>query len=112
MNLVMKSTHKWIAMSASMLLSLSLFACEKGGGNTEVAGKIDKVQKSVDDLGTRITKLEIAVKKGGGGRGAAPARQRPARPNPALAYAVPTGNSPAVGPKNAPITIIEGYEFM
>jgi len=43
---------------------------------------------------------------------AEPIRRRPSRPDPRAVYSVPIGNSITVGPKNAPITIIEGYEFL
>ena len=38
--------------------------------------------------------------------------RRPARPDPSVTYAVPVGNSITVGPQDAMITIIEGFEFM
>ncbi len=84
-------------------LSLTLPGCTRD--DSKMAEKLDQVIKKQDEM------IDL-MKKGGGppGRGANPRAQRP-RPAPTEVYAVPIEGAPAVGPKDAKVTIVEAFEF-
>lgn len=64
----------------------------------------------LEALAKRVEVLEARVGTGGGRN---PQAQRPRRPepDPKDVYAVSTEGLPATGPADAPITIVEGYEY-
>ena len=51
------------------------------------------------------------LKAQAGRAGAAPARPRPAMPDPSKVYAVGVDGAPSVGPANAPLTVVIAYEY-
>jgi hypothetical protein len=65
------------------------------------------LERKVDALSTRINVLEARVGSG------APRAQRPRRPepDPKDVYAVSIDGLPSKGPADAPVTIVEGYEY-
>ncbi len=67
-------------------------------GQTDILAKLDK------EIMPKLDKLEKAG-------AAAPAAAQPSRPNPSAVYAVPVGDSPAKGPADAWVTIVEVSEF-
>jgi protein-disulfide isomerase len=84
-------------MTKLLAFSIFLIACSRD------------VDHKVDDLAKRVQVLEARV-----GSGARPQRaERPRRPepDPKDVYAVPTEGLPSQGPADAPITIVEGYEY-
>jgi protein-disulfide isomerase len=86
----------------SVAASLVLGGCQADTRNLE---------KKVDDLTKNVAELKDMVAKGGGGAGAA--RPRPSRPqaDPAQTYAVPVDGDPSIGPADAVVTIVKGYEY-
>jgi hypothetical protein len=75
-----------------------------------------KVGEKLDQIAQRLDSIEKQLAAGGGARGAAGAAgQRGAgaerkRPDPSKVYAVPA-TGPAIGPKEAKVTIVEAFEF-
>jgi protein-disulfide isomerase len=73
------------------------------------------LEHKIDQLSAQVTRLEQKV----GGRGAAGAsagqqqQQRPKRPepDPKDVFAVPVAGLPFTGAADAPVTIVEGYEY-
>ena len=65
---------------------------------------IEEIKKNQKDI---ITKLDSVGKAGP----ARPAPQRPRGPDPTKVYAFPAGDSPAKGPKDAWVTILEISDF-
>jgi protein-disulfide isomerase len=67
-----------------------------------------QVRRSIDDrfgqIDDRLNRLASRVEQGSG----APARRGP---DPNRVYAVKTDGSPALGPANAPVTVIEFSDF-
>lgn len=63
------------------------------------------LERKIDALSTRVNALEA--------RGGAPRAERPRRPEPAPTdvYAVSIEGLPFRGPADAPVTIVEGYEY-
>ncbi len=68
------------------------------------------VEAKLDDINTRLERIEGLVKQGGGAAGR-PTPQRPPGPDPAKVYAVPVEGSPAKGSPNAKVTVVEAFEF-
>lgn len=97
-----------VAMLAGVsLLTLPMFGCQKQ--DEETAKKLEAIDK-------RLANIERAVKSGaaarpGAARGRQARRQRPPGPNPNTVYSVPVGESAAIGPKHAKVTIVEAFEF-
>lgn len=80
------------------------FALALGGCQQDLSA----LEKKIDKLDEKVTQL--ANRPMGGGAGA---QQRPSRPEPdrAKTYAVPVAGEPFVGPADAKITIVKGYEY-
>ena len=80
-------------------LGLVVLAC-----NPQQARDIEEIKKNQKDI---LAKLDTIARSGG--RPAAP--QQPQGPDPAKTYAFPTGDSPAKGPADAWVTIVEVSDF-
>ena len=68
------------------------------------------LEAKVDDLNRKVDQL-LARPAGGGGQGAQAPRQMRPQADPGLTYAVPIDGDPAVGPADAKVTIVKGYEY-
>ena len=66
---------------------------------------IEEIKKNQTDI---LTKLDAVAKAGPAAR---PQPQRPRGPDPSKVYAFPVGDSPAKGPKDAWVTLIEVSDF-
>ncbi len=91
-------------LAALGLIPIGLAGCTRGSGSD--------IEKRLDKIDQRIAALEKSAGKGA--RGAErnrPQRQRPSRPDPSVTYGIPVGDSHYDGPKYAPVTMIEGFEF-
>jgi len=66
--------------------------------NSEIRRELAGIRQDLQALRTQL------------GRGAAPQAQRPPGPDPAKVYAV-DDRAPAVGPANAPVTVVIAYEY-
>ena len=75
-----------------------------------------KVAEKLDQIAQRLDGIEKQLASGGGARGAAGAAGQRApgaerkRPDPSKVYAVPA-TGPAIGPKDAKVTLVEAFEF-
>jgi len=92
---------------SAVALSLGAAACQQDNKNVE--RKVDDLAKAVAALSEKIDKLPAGAGAGRGGQ--PPARQRRPEPDPKDVYAVPVDGAAAVGPADALITVIKGYEY-
>lgn len=89
------------------VVGLAAFGCQRD--DSKMGEKLDQIAQKLDSI-------EKQLASGGGARGAAgaPGQRQPGqerkRPDPSKTYAVPV-NGPAVGPKDAKVTIVEAFEF-
>ncbi|TPV95429.1 MAG: hypothetical protein B7733_10015 [Myxococcales bacterium FL481] len=85
----------------------SLAGCQRpapgGGDNSEVLAKLDEISKKLNDLEGKVEKAAKA--------GARPSRPSRPRPDAKATYSIPLGDSPAVGPEHAKVTIVEAFEY-
>jgi protein-disulfide isomerase len=70
--------------------------------NTAIEQKLDQINQRIVALDQRLTQLT-----GGNQR----QRARLPEPDPKAVYAVPVAGAPAIGAADAPVTIVEGYEY-
>src|SRR5258705_2996017 len=75
-------------------------ACSQDNSNLE--RKLDQINQRVGALDQHLTALT------GGARNQ---RARRPEPDPKAVYAVPVAGNPAIGAADAPVTIVEGYEY-
>src|SRR6266487_3922536 len=81
------------------IIAVSGIACRKSDPNAEIIERLDRIEKSVEELKKRPA-------------GAAMAANQPRRPDPNTIYNVPVGDKDiAKGPKFAKVTIVEGFDF-
>jgi protein-disulfide isomerase len=99
---------KLILLLSAVALSLGAAACQQDTKKTEA--KIDELSKQVASLEAKIDKL-AASGVGAGRPGQPPARQRRPEPAPTDVLAVPVDGAAAVGPADALVTIVKGYEY-
>jgi protein-disulfide isomerase len=81
------------------ILAVSLIACRKADPNAEIVERLDRIEKSLDEL-----------KK----RPAVQTAQNPPRrgPDPNTVYNLPVGDTDVYkGPKYAKVTVVEGFDF-
>jgi protein-disulfide isomerase len=67
------------------------------------------LERKIDALSNRINVLEARVGTGAGKQ--QPQRPRRPEPDPKDVYGVSVAGLPSVGPADAPVTIVEGYEY-
>ncbi len=95
-------TRSRLAASLAAILALPLAACQRDDRVlVERLGSIDK----------HIQELTRAVAASGRGAGAATARAERPRPKPDVTYAIPVDGAAARGPKDALVTVVEGFDF-
>jgi len=97
-----------LAAFAAVSLLATAPACQKA--DDAVVKKLDEISKKLDKLDTIEQKI-AAGGAPGAARPVAPRGPRPGTPDPAAVYAVPIDGSPAVGPQNAKVTIVKGFDF-
>ena len=96
-------------LSIGLIAALALGACQQDNKNLE--RKVDDLGKAVAALGEKIDKMPAAA-AGAGRPGQQPGqRQRRPEPDPKDVYAVPVDGAAAVGPADAIVTVIKGYEY-
>jgi len=90
---------------AAGAIALGLAGCQKDTGSG-LAEKLDQIDK-------RLASIEEKIDKGGAGAARPGAQQRPSRPRPepTATYSVPVEGDPFVGPADAKVTIVKGFEF-
>jgi len=89
---------------AAAALSFGVGGCQQDNKNLE--RKLDQVAKDVQEIKTQMGQVAA-----GAGRGAQqPPRRRP-EPDPKDVYAVPVEGDPVIGPNDALVTIVKGYEY-
>ena len=88
---------------AALALALPAMAsCQRDQSNDDLKKQLDRIETQVTELNKRLERLPA------GGRGGRPERKRH---DPAVTYAIPVEGSPAVGPADAPVTIVEAFEY-
>jgi len=87
-----------------LFLVASLAGCQRDHGSLE-----EHMNERFDKLDKEIADLKAQVGKGGAVAGQ-PRQQRP-RPKPEVTYSVPVDKAPIEGPKNALVTVVEGFDF-
>jgi protein-disulfide isomerase len=86
----------------ALALAFPVAGCQRDpGNNKDLTARLDRIEKQLSDINQRLQRAPA----GGSGR---PERKRH---DPAVTYAVPVEGSPAVGPADAPVTIVEAFEF-
>jgi protein-disulfide isomerase len=89
--------HKCVIMLG--IIAVSGIACRKTDQSADIIERLDRIEKSVEELKKRPA-------------GAAAAANQPRRPDPNTVYNVPVGDHDvAKGPKFAKVTIVEGFDF-
>jgi protein-disulfide isomerase len=83
----------------------ALAGCQRDHGSLE-----EHMNERFDKLEKQIAELKTQVGKGGAALGQQPRQQRP-RPKPEVTYSIPVDKAPIVGPKNALVTVVEGFDF-
>jgi protein-disulfide isomerase len=95
--------HRLPSLVSIAALALALAACQRDHGSLE-----EHMNQRFDRLEKQIAELKGQVGKGGAAQQQRPQRQRP---RPEVTYSIPVDKSPISGPRNALVTIVEGYEF-
>jgi protein-disulfide isomerase len=80
---------------------------ELAANQQKILERLDALEKKADKAHKAAIAAEQAAKKAGQGQTA----RRPNRPDPSKVYAFPAGDSPAKGPEDAWVTVIEISEF-
>jgi protein-disulfide isomerase len=90
------------------ILSIAALALAAGGCQRDHGSLEDHMNERFDRLEKQIAELKTQVGKGG-----AAGQQRPQRPRPRpeATYSIPVDKAPLEGPKNALVTIVEGFDF-
>jgi protein-disulfide isomerase len=91
---------------AIVLTIAALAGCQRDHGSLEehMNERFDKLEKQIADLKGQIG-------KGGATLGAGQPRQQRPRPRPEATYSIPIDKAPVEGPRNALVTIVEGFDF-
>jgi protein-disulfide isomerase len=92
------------SLAAVVLALPALASCQRDQGNDDLKKQLDRIETQVTELNKRMQRLPA-----GGGRGAGGAERK--RHDPAVTYAIPVEGSPSVGPADAPVTIVEAFEY-
>lgn len=98
----MKRFASWIATSA---LAVGLVACQRADAG---------VSEKLEEMNQRLAAIEKKLGQGGGAEARAerrPARKKRPRPEAGVTYSIPVEGSPARGPDDAEVTIVEAFEF-
>ena len=86
----------------ALALAFPAAGCQRDpGDNKDLTARLDRIEKQLSDINQRLQRSPAAD----AGR---PERKRH---DPAVTYAVPVEGSPSVGPADAPVTIVEAFEF-
>lgn len=85
----------------ALALAFPAAGCQREtSDNKDLTARLDRIEKQLSDINQRLQRAPA-----GGGR---PERKRH---DPAVTYAVPVDGSPSVGPADAPVTIVEAFEY-
>ncbi|HWM88930.1 MAG TPA: thioredoxin domain-containing protein [Kofleriaceae bacterium] len=87
---------------AALALALPAAGCQRE--SSDVTQRLDRIEKEQKETNQLLRRLAA----GGGGRGAAGDRKRH---DPAVTYAIPVEGSPSKGPADAPVTVVEAFEY-
>ena len=91
-----------LAPLAVLALAVPAAGCQRDtGDNKDLTARLDRIEKQLTDINQRLQRAPA----GGAGR---PERKRH---DPAVTYAVPVEGSPFQGPADAPVTIVEAFEY-
>ncbi len=91
---------------AALILGLAIVA-----GAFVVKGSLDAGVAELAEVRTALDDVQSAIESAGAPAPTRQAAARPRRPDPRKRYDIDVGPSPARGPKNAPVTIVEWSDF-
>lgn len=98
-----------LVLAAAMALGAALLGCSAGtkgtsalATNEETTRKVAELSERVDDLDSRLKKIEDLLRR---------AMEGPPEPDPTAVYSVPIDGYPAVGPADAKVTVVKAYEY-
>jgi protein-disulfide isomerase len=93
----------------SLLMAASVFIVSCQQDNKNVERKLDELSKQVAALDKKIDQVGAAAGRAGGQQ--PQQRQRRPEPDPKDVYAVNIEGDPFIGPADALVTIVKGYEY-
>jgi len=88
---------------AAILVLAPVTACSQD--NAAIDRKLDQLSLQISALDAKLARLP------GGAAGQQPQRPRRPEPDPRSVMAVPIAGYPAIGKADAPVTVVEGYEY-
>jgi protein-disulfide isomerase len=91
----------FFAPLAALALALPAAACQRDT-SADLTARLDRIEKQLSDINQRLQRSPA---------GAAGQRPERKRHDPAVTYAVPIEGSPSLGPADAPVTVVEAFEF-
>ena len=91
-----------LAPLAALALAAPAAGCQREA-NPDLDARLDRIEKQLTDISQRLARSPA------GGAGARTSDRK--RHDPAVTYAVPIEGSPARGPADAPVTVVEAFEF-
>jgi len=89
-----------LAPLTALALALPAAGCQR-----DVSPQLDRIEKEQKETKELVQKL-LARPGGPGGQ-----RRERKRADPALTYAIPVEGSASIGPADAPVTVVEAFEF-
>jgi len=94
--------HRLPSLVSIAALAVALVACQRDHGSLEehMNERFDRLEKQIAEL-----------KASNGKAGAAQPRQQRPRPKPEVTYSIPVDKAPILGPKDALVTVVEGFDF-
>ena len=95
--------HRLPTLLSTAVLAVALAACQRDHGSLE-----EHMNERFDRLEKQIAELKAA---GGAKGGAQQQRPQRPRPKPEVTYSIPVDKAPIVGPKEALVTVVEGFDF-
>lgn len=85
----------------ALALALPAAACQRDN-SADLTARLDRIEKQLGEINQRLQRNPA---------GAAAQRPERKRHDPAVTYAVPVAGSPSSGPADAPVTVVEAFEY-
>jgi protein-disulfide isomerase len=92
----------FVPLAAAVLALPTVTSCQREQ-SPDLSERLDRIEKDIKEVKQLVQRMPA----GSGGRGGGERK----RHDPALTYAIPIEGSPSRGPADAPVTVVEAYEF-